>query len=285
VDGHVRDSESVAPNRIGLNLDKRPKLKLSALLYFCHRSRHQARVQGCRTSSNKQTNKQTASRSPFIRCHLGMDCSCRASARCPAAPGVVVRLQRAESIFAGAQPKDGGCAHWAGQRTMLRHLGGWGHAWHDTSSTRLLLSFLLLSSGLPPSWHGDLPHHTSLIYGLQSTQPRSSSIYKPPTVHSRQLQARFRPVELVGRGKRTARRLRALLGDALMMVMRRTPARAAGWPAAGSSSVCTRALNFLSQLAARHVRFRILQWSIYWTVQLELLATAFTSDELVLTVA
>lgn len=139
---------------------------------------------------------------------------------------------------------------------------------------------------------GSLPHGmaicrttTSLIYGLQSTQPRSSSIYKPPTVHSRQLQARFRPVELVGRGKRTARRLRALLGDALMMVMRRTPARAAGWPAAGSSSVCTRALNFLSQLAARHVRFRIgvLQWSIvYWTVQLGLLATAFTSDELCL---
>lgn len=156
-----------------------------------------------------------------------MDCSCRASDQCPAAPGVVVRLQRAESIFAGAQPKDGGRAHWAGQRTMLRHLGGWGHAWHDTSGTRLLLS-----SGLPPSWHGDLPHHTSLIYdyGIQSTQPRSSSIYKPQTVHSRQLQARFRPVELVGRGKRTARRLRALLGDALMMVMRRTPARAAGWP-------------------------------------------------------
>lgn len=127
---------------------------------------------------------------------------------------------------------------------------------------------------------GSLPHGMAIC-----RTTRLSSTVKPPTVHSRQLQARFRPVELVGRGKRTARRLRALLGDALMMVMRRTPARAAGWPAAGSSSVCTRALNFLSQLAARHVRFRIevLQWSIvYWTVQLGLLATAFTSDELCL---
>lgn len=87
-------------------------------------------------------------------------------------------------------------------------------------------------------------------------------------------------MELVGRGKRTARRLRALLGDALMMVMRRTPARAAGWPAGGSSSVC------VQELLKPASRFRILQWSIYWTVQLGLLAnTAFTSDELVFTVA
>jgi hypothetical protein len=60
------------------------------------------------------------------------------------------------------------------------------------------------------AWHTD--------YGLQSTQPRSS-IYRrigvKPTVHCQQ-QARFRPVELVGRGKRTARRLRALLGDAFI---------------------------------------------------------------------
>jgi hypothetical protein len=106
-----------------------------------------------------------------------MDCSCRAGARlrlvwwCRIAPGVCFRLSGSvgsalRASLPGAQPKDGGRAHWAGQRTMLRHLGGCGHAWHDTSSTRLLLSW-----GLPLT----LSH--GMAYGLRSTEHPTKVIY------------------------------------------------------------------------------------------------------------
>jgi hypothetical protein len=143
------------------------------------------------------------------------------SCRCPAAPGVVVsdcpwcllppfwvRWQRAESIFAGG-PAQGRRPRPLGW-TAYDAAPSWG-LWPCMARHEQHTAFIIfgdsLSHGMAWRWH-DLPHHTALIYGLQSTQPRSSIYRRIGVIVKRSVhcqQARFRPVELVGRGKRTAR--------------------------------------------------------------------------------